>query len=75
MNIGDVVTLKSGGPKMTVVSKTSLSDVPNMNCSWFEGPMLYTGSFPQEALRLTEKPKKSSGDGGEEEPYLAACKP
>lgn len=73
MKIGEVVVLKSGGPNMTVVSKSALSDTTDVNCSWFEGPILYNGAFPREALRSTEKPAKS--DGGEDEPYMMARKP
>ena len=49
--IGDVVQLRSGGPKMTVHSLVSDCDVV---CQWFEGNALHEESFPREALRKVE---------------------
>ncbi|CAJ0561823.1 TPA: DUF2158 domain-containing protein [Proteus mirabilis] len=46
-NIGDVVVLKSGGPKMTV------SEVRNDNyvtCVWFEDKQTHTQAFVSETL-------------------------
>ena len=49
--IGDVVQLRSGGPKMTVHSLVSDCDVV---CQWFEGNEVHEESFPKEALRKVE---------------------
>ncbi len=50
MQIGDVVQLKSGGPKMTV---TAQSQYGGWICHWFfeaEGKFLHE-TFPEETLR------------------------
>ena len=52
-NAGDVVKLKSGGPKMTVVA-TDLPGVMTVRCSWFAGAKHESGSFPTHALVLFE---------------------
>jgi len=44
---GDIVQLKSGGPKMTVQSM-SIDD--ELYCQWFAGSKLEGGRFPPEAL-------------------------
>ncbi len=56
-NIGDIIQLKSGGPKMTVMS---LPDVRGgyIRCQWFAGSKLESGSFPQESLEPTTVEKK-----------------
>ena len=48
-NVGDIVQLKSGGPKMTVTT------VPTMrgefvHTAWFAGAKRESGAFPAEAL-------------------------
>ena len=48
---GDVVQLKSGGPKMTVKQYTALaSGGSNVRCQWFEGGKHQEASFPGESL-------------------------
>jgi len=59
INIGDVVTLKSGGPKMTVKKyvwdpKKGDYDKNQVNCSWFENEKVVEHSF--QISQLT-KPK------------------
>jgi uncharacterized protein YodC (DUF2158 family) len=44
---GDVVQLKSGGPKMTIVDIHSDGDI---RCKWFEGSKVNEDSFPPYAL-------------------------
>ena len=46
--VGDVVRLKSGGPRMTVVGRMWGSD--QLLCNWFEGVRSHMGSFPGKAL-------------------------
>jgi len=53
MNIGDIVTLKSGGPIMTV---TSIREANLIDCTWFikdgkyDGPFFYT--FNEKSLNM-----------------------
>lgn len=52
---GDVVQLKSGGPKMTVVDiaadQYSPSDKPQVWCTWFDDKKKReSDSFPPESL-------------------------
>ena len=49
--IGDVVQLRSGGPKMTVHGLVSDGDVV---CQWFEGNEVHEESFPKDALKKIE---------------------
>src|ERR1051326_879500 len=49
--IGNVVQLRSGGPKMTVHGLVSDGDVI---CQWFEGNVVHEESFPREALQKVE---------------------
>lgn len=54
---GDVVSLKSGGPKMTVTSigKTQFSDELSVWCEWFDDKMkAQSGTF---SLIAVEKPQ------------------
>ncbi|EJZ22440.1 DUF2158 domain-containing protein [Rhizobium sp. Pop5] len=54
--IGDIVVLKSGGPKMTVVSEEERGRV---YCSWFAGAKAEKSQYPVEALEAPkEEPKK-----------------
>ncbi|HEY6120017.1 MAG TPA: DUF2158 domain-containing protein [Pyrinomonadaceae bacterium] len=51
--IGDVVQLQSGGPKMTVHSLVSDGDVV---CQWFEGNEgVHEDNFPKAALKNVEQ--------------------
>jgi uncharacterized protein YodC (DUF2158 family) len=47
--VGDVVQLKSGGPKMTVLSIGADKDP---YCAWFVGDKRETGYFPTAVLVL-----------------------
>jgi len=49
--IGDVVQLRSGGPKMTVHGLVSDGDIV---CQWFEGNEVHEESFPKDALKKIE---------------------
>jgi uncharacterized protein YodC (DUF2158 family) len=46
--IGDVVQLRSGGPKMTVHSLVSDGDVV---CQWFESNEVHEENFPKNVLK------------------------
>lgn len=47
MNLGDVVMLKSGGPKMTV----ELNADGKVHCVWFEKAVLFRNTFTEAALK------------------------
>lgn len=49
--IGDIVELKSGGPKMTVSALGTIDGVLHVTCHWFEGATPHEGRFPVEAVR------------------------
>ncbi|MBB4639476.1 uncharacterized protein YodC (DUF2158 family) [Longimicrobium terrae] len=51
--IGDIVQLKSGGPKMTV--KQVFPDGV-VSCHWFSGTKLSSGIFSAETLVVAEGP-------------------
>ena len=50
---GDVVTLKSGGPDMTVKCYEP-QDSTDVVCTWFAGNQLIEKAFPQALLELDE---------------------
>ena len=54
-NPGDVVVLKSGGPKMTV-SMTGDDNFqrPTVWCDWFEGSKKVSNTFPPTSLELSK---------------------
>jgi uncharacterized protein YodC (DUF2158 family) len=60
MKLGDVVKLKSGGPKMTLNYKTQTQTPPvgvRWGCVWFgvdDNAPLQAGVFAEEALNLTK---------------------
>jgi uncharacterized protein YodC (DUF2158 family) len=49
-NVGDVVRLKSGGPKMTVTKV----DSKWITCNWFEGNKVHVDMFPSGALEKAQ---------------------
>lgn len=55
--IGDVVRLKSGKVKMTVVHIESTSHPPDTHicCDWFEGTTPFYDGFKSDELELVEK--------------------
>ena len=54
---GDVVQLRSGGPKMTVekVIEAPRRDEELLVCQWFSGSKLQNGSFRPESLVKVEE--------------------
>jgi uncharacterized protein YodC (DUF2158 family) len=54
LQIGDIVQLKSGGPKMTVHEPSATRVGPRsaglVCCQWFAGSKLEEGFFPANAL-------------------------
>ncbi len=57
---GDVVQLKSGGPKMTIAKLHEWQGQMEANCDWFEGTKMQSGSFPLSSLKFPEQPTQSS---------------
>lgn len=51
-NVGDIVKVKSGGPKMTVDQITHKGEV---SCTWFSGSKMQTGYFHPETLQKVEE--------------------
>ena len=59
--VGDLVTLKSGGPEMTVCKLhedviTRKFD-GTYQCQWFAGKKLDKGNFPEDSLEAVEDKK------------------
>jgi uncharacterized protein YodC (DUF2158 family) len=54
INQGDVVQLKSGGPKMTVSEVKQWNGSIRVWCDWFEGTKPMRDSFLQTSLELAE---------------------
>jgi uncharacterized protein YodC (DUF2158 family) len=55
--IGDIVVLKSGGPKMTVISDEDTYH--RVYCAWFAGAKSERAHYPLDALESPkEQPKK-----------------
>lgn len=60
-NVGDIVQLKSGGPKMTVEKIGAESyDRSQVYCTWFSGSKHAQNDFNPDTLVMApeEKPKK-----------------
>ena len=56
---GDIVQLKSGGPKMAC-SKVPKAKNGQVHCQWFVKDGLKSGSFPSESIELDEETKRLS---------------
>ncbi|MEA3044371.1 MAG: putative small protein [Sphingomonadales bacterium] len=60
-SLGDVVSLRSGGPSMTVVGVEQSANEAIIQTNWFDGTQFLSGSFPPGAL---EKDDSLGPDGG-----------
>lgn len=49
--VGEVVQLKSGGPKMTIARFEDINGVSNAVCGWFNGNKKEVGTFPVGMLQ------------------------
>lgn len=60
--VGDIVQLKSGGPKMTVmrVGPKVPRASPVVFCAWFDGTKKFEGDFPPDALEIATPGQISS---------------
>jgi len=56
--IGEVVQLKSGGPKMTVGQNPGAFSNPGVFCQWFAGSKLEHGFFAPATLIRPQPDKK-----------------
>jgi uncharacterized protein YodC (DUF2158 family) len=56
-NVGDIVQLKSGGPKMTVnvLMKVGGFHGGEYLCQWFGGKKLEQGYFPSDSLKKADE--------------------
>lgn len=54
LKTGDIVCLKSGGPKMTVQSTNSGAFGGQVSCTWFDGKNLKTGVFEAGSLEFAK---------------------
>jgi uncharacterized protein YodC (DUF2158 family) len=59
--VGDIVQLKSGGPKMTVKDPTAING--NVHCQWFAGSKLHFGHFSKGSLVKVEEDKSDKPAG------------
>ena len=58
---GDVIVLKSGGPKMTVTGiHAPHGGTIHVDTAWFAGAKKEHGTFPQDTLELPAPPKSKS---------------
>lgn len=55
IQVGSVVRLKSGGPKMTVSKIHVWQGRNEAQCDWFEGTKATYGSFPLTSLEVVEE--------------------
>ena len=59
--IGQIVRLKSGGPKMTIKG----ADEGAWACQWFDrNGKLHNDTFPEDMLYIFVKKRHASGFGG-----------
>ena len=56
--VGEIVQLKSGGPKMTVTETPNDQYRKVYSTSWFAGAKLEHGHFPEELLMLPKEDDK-----------------
>lgn len=60
LKIGDVVRLKSGGPKMTVTGRRdSINDGEGLWCSWIYQGKKEEFAFPSDALVKVRERRRS----------------
>lgn len=59
---GDIVQLKSGGPKMTVSDPDSglTGNIIRVDCQWFSGAKLNRGSFAEDVLEAVDLSPKGA---------------
>lgn len=55
LKIGDVVQIKSGGPKMTIEDIGEYNSEQKAYCTWFDGNKKNSDLFKPEALRKIDE--------------------
>ena len=59
--VGDIVVLKSGGPKMTVVDRdrepNPLTGLRLVHTTWFSGRKSENGAYPEDAIEMASNEK------------------
>ena len=59
--IGDILQLKSGGPKMTIEKIDQFLGQTSVHCQWFAGGKLSNGEFlPELLVRVADEKKEES---------------
>jgi uncharacterized protein YodC (DUF2158 family) len=58
LKVGDVVQLKSGGPKMTIAN--TKSNPAGILCTWFDDAEVKSSRFPAAALEPAKKAAKKT---------------
>lgn len=48
---GDVVELKSGGPRMTIAGVVQQEGQKTLKCDWFDGAIVRSGQFPEISFK------------------------
>ena len=56
--VGDVVRLKSGGPRMTIAN--TASNPAGILCTWFDQAEVKSSRFPPEALEPVKKSQEKA---------------
>jgi uncharacterized protein YodC (DUF2158 family) len=73
-DVGKVVELTCGGPRMTVVGMDTLW----VECAWHLGSGIATANFPRKALRFVDDPETCQHCGrancGSLEPDVSCCR-
>ena len=60
--IGDIVQLKSGGPKMTIDSLPSFNSQEHYGCTWFAGAKKERSSFHVDVVEAAVIVKVKTSD-------------
>ena len=58
LKVGDVVQLKSGGPKMTITS--TKANQAGVLCTWFDKSEVKSSRFPVEVLQQFKRTRKKT---------------
>lgn len=56
---GEIVQLKSGGPKMTVDTTDAGGSMNKIRCQWFAGNKLEDGYFNADSLKKISEDEKA----------------
>ena len=62
--VGDIVQLKSGGPKMTIYKLETFDGAERANCQWFEGNKPMSSMFVLATLKPADEMAGRGQAGG-----------